>query len=383
MEKKRILKIKAEKIAKRLDFPNDFISIIEKIKEFVPLIDPNKAYQLIEEKSKKEINNEEDFQKMSKENQNENLIKMSVNIVDINSIPISIKNPSSINKPYTNFVSYETSINILGNKKEENKIEIKEEIKEKKEIKENNEENEIENTMKSILKEKMKELEDKLVEELYNNLQNEITKSKLNNNNAPKIIEEEKLEICKVKTVHEGIYCNKCGKNNIEGVRYKCAQCANFNLCENCEENYIHDIKHIMIKIKYPIKNESELMHKINRNISYKNQGMNYDLEPKIFNLEGGSDIGVHQVNLKNTGISPWRGVTLRCIEDKSEIIGEDCDFKYNVNSGSSINGQIIFNDLKKQLKPGKYIYYCFFQMFNQQNESFGNVTKIKVKIKN
>ena len=84
--------------------------------------------------------------------------------------------------------------------------------------------------MKSILKEKMKELEDKLVEELYTNLQNEITKSKINNNNIPKIVEEEENKNNNMKKmIHKGISCNKCGKNNIDGVRYKCAQCANFN----------------------------------------------------------------------------------------------------------------------------------------------------------
>ena len=109
MEKKRILKLRTEKIAKRLDFPNNFNSLIEKIKEFVPLPDENKIYQLIEENSEKEIKNEEDFQKMSKECQNEALIKITVNVVN--------KNPIIINKPEINLISTEASINIMGNKK--------------------------------------------------------------------------------------------------------------------------------------------------------------------------------------------------------------------------------------------------------------------------
>ena len=47
MEKKRILKLKAEKIAKRLDFPNNFNSLIEKIIQFTPLKDANTKYQFI------------------------------------------------------------------------------------------------------------------------------------------------------------------------------------------------------------------------------------------------------------------------------------------------------------------------------------------------
>ena len=223
----------------------------------------------------------------------------------------------------------------------------------------------------------MKELEDKLVEELYNNLQNEISKSKINNNESNK----DKNNFMG-KIIHKGIKCNKCGKNNLEGIRYKCAQCSDFNLCETCENNYNHNIKHIMVKIRYPAKNENELKSKINRNISYKNQDMNYDLEPKEFKLEKDVDTYSFMVTLKNTGGGPWKGVSLRCIGDKSDLVGEDCDISYSVYSGSSVNQQIQFSDIKSQLeKEKKNIYYCFFQMFNQHNETFGNVTKIKITI--
>ena len=183
------------------------------------------------------------------------------------------------------------------------------------------------------------------------------------------------------KMIHKGIVCNRCGQENIVGIRYKCAQCSNFNLCENCENVYNHDIKHIMVKIRSPYKNENELKSKINKNISYKNQDMNYELEPKAITLNGNLDSQVQIVSIKNIGLAPWRGVYLKCIEEKSEIIGEEFEMKYNVNSGSSINAQIKFTDLKNQLKPDKKVYYSFFQMFNLQNESFGNVTKIKIKI--
>lgn len=104
MEKKRILKLRTEKKAKRLDCPNNFNSLIEKIKEFAPLTDQNKIYQLIEEKSKKEIKNEEDFQKMSEENQNETLIKISVFLslcgktyTVTADVPVSLTDVESIN----------------------------------------------------------------------------------------------------------------------------------------------------------------------------------------------------------------------------------------------------------------------------------------------
>jgi hypothetical protein len=347
MEGKRIIKLRNQKIAKRIDFPNNFSDFILKIIEFSPFNEPTKRYQLIEEKSQKEIITEEDFLKMSDEYKNEKLIKITVNIVDKKSNPISNQ------KPEKNIISTEASINLLSDKKEAKQ--------------------EIENPMKSILKEKMKELEDKLVEELYNNLKNEISKSNVQN-----IIE---LKDDMNKTIHKGIVCNKCGKKNIEGIRYKCAQCPNFNLCEICEDNFNHNIKHIMIKMRYPAKNENELVSRINRNISYKNKDMNYNLEPKEFKMEKEEDNYTFQISLKNIGAAPWREVTLRCINDKSDLIGEECEIDYSVNSGSSINQQLKFYNIKNQLEKGKNVYYCFYQMFNKQNESFGNVTKIKISI--
>ena len=350
MEGKRIIKLRNQKIAKRIDFPNNFSDFILKIREFSPFNEPTKRYQLIEEKSQKEIITEEDFIKMSDEYKNEKLIKITVNIVDKNSIFVSNQ------KPEKNIISAEASINLLSGKKEAKQ--------------------EIESSIKSILKERMKELEDKLVEELYSNLKNEISKSKVQN-----IIELKEDNNDTKKTIHKGIVCNKCGKINLEGIRYKCAQCPNFNLCEKCEDNFNHNIKHIMVKMRYPAKDESELVSRINRNISYKNKDMNYNLEPKEFKMEKEEDNCTFQISLKNIGAAPWREVTLRCINDKSDLIGEECEIDYSVNSGSSINQQLKFYNIKNQLEKGKNVYYCFYQMFNKQNESFGNVTKIKISI--
>lgn len=338
MEKKRILKLRGVEKAKRADFPMNYKSLIEKVQEFMPLNNPNKRYQLIEEKANREITGQEDFEKMSNEYMDENVIKITVNIVD------------------KNIINNEASINFAGQKKQD----------------------EMEDQITRLLKLKMKELEDNLTEELYSNLKNEISKSKIMQNNESNNIEGNN----KSKAIHYGIECNKCGKRDIEGKRYKCAQCSNFNLCEKCENNYIHDMKHIMIRILYPLKSDKELNSKINKNISYKNQDMNYNLEPKIFNLDANKDMDAQQIKIINTGMAPWRGAYLKFVEG-SEIIGEIFDINYSVNSGSSINAKINFEDLKTQINSDKKIYYCFLQMFNQNDESFGNVTKIKVHIKN
>ena len=93
--------------------------------------------------------------------------------------------------------------------------------------------------------------------------------------------------------------------------------------------------------------------------------------------------MNVQKVTLENIGLAPWKGVYIKCIEGVSDIICDENEIEQTVNSGSSLDIYLTFNDLRNQLKPNKNVYYCFLQMFNQKNESFGNVTKIKINVKN
>ena len=47
---------------------------------------------------------------------------------------------------------------------------------------------------------------------------------------------------------HLGITCDVCGVYGIVGVRYKCLECSDFDICEKCEAKDSHD--HFLIKIK-------------------------------------------------------------------------------------------------------------------------------------
>ncbi|KAF9993734.1 hypothetical protein BGZ80_001745 [Entomortierella chlamydospora] len=58
-------------------------------------------------------------------------------------------------------------------------------------------------------------------------------------------------------TVHPGVICDGCN-NGIVGIRYKCGNCADFDLCGNCEaSSYDHDPFHVFIKIRKPICNRA------------------------------------------------------------------------------------------------------------------------------
>ncbi|EFX03606.1 ef hand domain containing protein [Grosmannia clavigera kw1407] len=52
--------------------------------------------------------------------------------------------------------------------------------------------------------------------------------------------------------VHRGCACNACGIVPIRGIRYRCANCADFDLCETCESQGLHTKTHIFYKVKIP-----------------------------------------------------------------------------------------------------------------------------------
>lgn len=62
----------------------------------------------------------------------------------------------------------------------------------------------------------------------------------------------------KGEVVHEGVACDLCGVSPIVGVRFKCAECENFDLCTECEakgdpNDFVsgeHTLRHVMIKYR-------------------------------------------------------------------------------------------------------------------------------------
>ena len=40
--------------------------------------------------------------------------------------------------------------------------------------------------------------------------------------------------------IHQGIYCDGCGMNPIRGPRFKCLDCPDYDICEDCYNNETH-----------------------------------------------------------------------------------------------------------------------------------------------
>lgn len=54
-------------------------------------------------------------------------------------------------------------------------------------------------------------------------------------------------------TLHRGISCNICNANPLNGVRFKCLNCVDYDVCSRCEPSCDHDLTHVFVKIAVPI----------------------------------------------------------------------------------------------------------------------------------
>ena len=81
---------------------------------------------------------------------------------------------------------------------------------------------------------------------------------------ATQIVMESKLKMeennndnietpCSVEK-HSGTVCNGCGLFNIQGVRYKCIQCGDFDFCEQCFEDKKNIHGHPFYKLRFIIE---------------------------------------------------------------------------------------------------------------------------------
>lgn len=52
--------------------------------------------------------------------------------------------------------------------------------------------------------------------------------------------------------IHRGVSCNSCGMIPIQGVRYRCSNCIDFDLCETCESMQLHNKTHLFYKVRIP-----------------------------------------------------------------------------------------------------------------------------------
>ena len=175
------------------------------------------------------------------------------------------------------------------------------------------------------------------------------------------------------KEVHRNIICNNCFKKDFHGKRFVCAECDNYNLCQECEKQFyqrqIHPREHTLIRVNKSLNDKDEdNLYKYNNIIGNNNQ--EFKNVPSSFQLEI-SVINIGENDLNNCYILPVR-------------FGEDY---------LSCNPKVIKEEVQRNMTvkiilvirvPNDKGYFeGYFRMFTPKGLPFGNVINIKLAIGN
>ena len=403
VEKTEDLKISIEIENKKEDNNNDINSAIifkkkeknsdefNKLEEFKKknkeLIDKNK--KLIDENIKYKKDNDEIIKKnktlIDKLENIKNNTKNKIDNINIENIKSKYeKEISQIKLDYSNekkkYENLEIKFKENMSKSELNIQDIKIKENEIKELKQKLEENNknIENKEKTIeeSKIKIKNYENKIkdYEKEIINYKSEIEKSKLdikkykeieekyNNQMSQMILKQEKYE-------HKDIKCEKCLMDPIIGIRYKCLECEDYNLCEKCEEensnNNFHDIEHNFIIIRKT--KENKIYSYDCSNILFLN----------LYIYEGTQESNIELV-LKNNGNEKWPKNKTKLIFDESSIIKSDDIILEPQNIQEEKKYIINFKNLEK-LTKGEYKSFLWF---NINGKNYGDKITILINVK-
>jgi hypothetical protein len=221
------------------------------------------------------------------------------------------------------------------------------------------------------------------------------------------------LSVC--NTVHEGVICNNCGEFPIVGIRYKCSECPNYNLCSRCENiNTTHN-DHDFIKMKkVQINNNNNIYNNYNyqNNMNAFDVNNHFEKQQKLNNYNYGENNDFHVIKVKYVEEAKY---SYECTNNmplkKSIYIGTDkCEFQLNIKNngehtwpeGSQLEydkSRILFGEnirLKTQ-KPGESFNYtttlnnlssfptgeydsCLW--FYSNGKKYGNHIILKIEIK-
>ena len=142
----------------------------------------------------------------------------------------------------------------------------------------------IEDAKKSI-NENIKKNFDSIQKKYEEKIKNLDNNCQIKFNDISQSILQNKSNLNKCQTRHEGIKCNVCFKSPIVGYRYKCVSCNNYNLCEECEEanEKSNAHPHFFIKMAKYIQNNNDNDNFIHE--QFKNRKKNDDEDDNEFSI--------------------------------------------------------------------------------------------------
>ena len=251
---------------------------------------------------------------------------------------------------------------------------------------ENNEYNKLNERIKMLEDEnnelKQKIFNEKKIENINNNIKSYIESEmeKFKQNLINEILEyNNKILNNEIKTetqlIHYKYKCENCNIKPIIGIRYKCNECINYNLCEKCYNDLInnkinHEHKNFIKKDYIPsIKQFSK------NNIMYSYSTNGYQRINKKVNP--GSDRCTINITIKNNGHYTYPDNTKLVCAPKSDIKCDSINIK-PLKPGEFEIVYLFFENLDKYERGKKYFIYLNFEV---ENEIFGDHIEIRLNL--
>ena len=172
------------------------------------------------------------------------------------------------------------------------------------------------------------------------------------------------------KQIHKKIICNNCLNKDFKGKRFICAECDNFNLCQDCEKIFylkqIHPRDHTLIQVNKALNKENlEKSRNYNNIIGNNNQELKN--VPTSFQVDI-SIINSGENDLQNCYIIPIRygENNITCYP---RIIKEEIQRNMNIKLSLVLR---LPND-------SRGLFEGYFRMFTPDGLPFGSVLCVKV----
>ncbi|KAG0321768.1 hypothetical protein BGZ99_003702 [Dissophora globulifera] len=204
-------------------------------------------------------------------------------------------------------------------------------------------------------------------------------------------------------TPHFNVVCDNCNEE-IYGVRYKCGNCADYDLCGNCEAlpDSVHDVGHIFLKIRQPISARMTAKTPILPNMYQKGWGLAVchhpqqtgqscpvavvledhlkavfvkDITVKDHSVVAAGSPFVKVWEMTNTGSSEWpEGTVLQFVGGDRMFAETDSDVsspEVKVSAVGADESLCISTNLVAPTVPGRYISY--WRLVSPAGERFGH----------
>ena len=199
--------------------------------------------------------------------------------------------------------------------------------------------------------------------------------------------------------IHNGIQCKICGKMPIIGIRYKCSECEDYNLCSDCEEENYKTKKHNHNFIRIRKSNDDDNnnnniinINNINNNDNNNNNNIHFSFETQ----ENSSKNINNENNNNNNNNNEKKEIILKILNDGVRNVDKLTDsniFSFMIQNQSSIvlnNCKLVCDDLSEihyynvidipNLKPNEQTN-LFLELNNI--DDYESVNKLRFKILN